>query len=409
MKNTIPFAFGLCFLFIGMAACQAEPTEVPLEPAMEAVEVSEMEEKPEPTLTLEREIAPTHTPEMPTQPPEPTTATPVPKPDPRYMHNLVFNQAAEKFILFGGSLEIVCQYQSDTWAYDLDTNTWNEMKPNQAPPAGKGAMAYDAESDRVVLFVGNLAVPYERPDYGYGGGMHCIAREDPTTLTPGGETWVYDYAKNEWTQMESSEGPFGIQNTRMVYNAAADRIILFGGWYVGEGPQKGASSETWVYDFNSNTWMEMSPEVSPPGRKDHAMAYDAKSDRVILWGGGGTSPIDVGGVWAYDLNTDTWEELESSDMPRPIKGAAMVYDALNDHILLYFRKELWGYNYNKNQWWLLSDSPDPMGVLWHSLVYDASNDLILNFGGQSALESFSLTNQTWVYDPKLDEWTNVTK
>jgi N-acetylneuraminic acid mutarotase len=409
MEKRILFAIFLFFFPMGLVACQAEATEAPSEPVTEPVEVSEIEENPKPTLTREPEMAPTHTPEIPTQSPEPATSTPMPKPDPRYRHHLVYNQASDRFILFGGSLESVCQYQSDTWAYDLNTNSWNEMKTNSAPPTGQGAMAYDAESDRVVLFVGTLAVPYERPDYGYGG-MHCVSFiEDPTTLTPAGETWVYDYAKNEWTLMETTEGPFGIQNTRMVYNTASDRMILFGGWYVGEGPKKGASSETWVYDLNSNTWTEMSPEVSPPGRKDHAMAYDAESDRVILWGGGGTSPIDVGGVWAYDLNTNSWEEYESSDMPRPIKGAAMVYDVLNDRTLLYFKKEYWAYDYNNDQWRLLSDSPEPLGLLHHSLVFDSSNNLILNFGGQFSGARFSLTNKTWVYDPKLDEWTDLNR
>ena len=403
MKKRILLVFGLFLFVIGLAACQAEAAEVHSEPATEAVEVSAVEEKPEST----------HTPKMPTPTPEPATSTPMPKPGPRYMHNLVYNQAAKKFILFGGSTPpsgySACNYQSDTWAYDLNTKTWNEMNPNYAPPAGQGAMAYDAESDRVVLFVGNLAVPWQsEPDVDLpGSGAHCIAYvDDPTTLTPGDETWVYDYAKNEWTRMETTDGPSGLQSTRMVYNDAADRMILFGGWYVGEGPNKGASNETWVYDLNSNTWTEMSPDVSPPGRKDHAMAYDAESDRVILWGGGGPNPIDVGGVWAYDLNADTWEELELSDMPRPIKGAAMVYDALNDRTLLYFRKEFWAYDYKDKQWRLLSDSPSPSTLLWHSLVYDSSNDLILNYGG--GYHFLQLTHQTWVYDPKLDEWTDVT-
>jgi N-acetylneuraminic acid mutarotase len=395
MKKKILFVLSLGFLVVGLAACQAEAAEVPSELAIEPAENSAVEEKPEPT----------HTPEIPTQPPESLTPTPILKPDPRWNHYLEYDQANEKFILFGGSVGSnrgLCFYQSDTWAYDLHTKTWHKMNPNTAPPAGLGAMTYDAESDRVVLFVGNLAVPWQESNI---GGTHCIAyNESPTTLTPAGETWVYDYPKNEWTQMETAEGPFGIQGTQMVYNTAADRIILFGGWYVGEGPKKGASSETWVYDLNSNTWTEMSPEVSPPGRKDHAMAYDAESDRVILWGGGGTSPIDVGGVWTYDLNTDTWVELESNDMPSPIKGAAMVYDALNDRILLYFHKEFWAYDYDKDQWRLLSDSPDPLWLLWHSLVYDSSNDLILNFGGTSKR---GYATRSWVYDPKLDEWSEV--
>jgi hypothetical protein len=346
--------------------------------------------------------APTHTAEMP-------TATPLPIPSPRYMHNLVYDQAAKKFVLFGGTSEVTCGYQPDTWIFDLDSKIWEEVTPAESPPEGQGTMAYDRESQRVVLFIGTLAGSHEDSggdDTGRGGSK-CIPVEDPKKLTPAGETWVYDLDNNQWTRMETSEGPFGLLDTRMVYNAAADRMVLFGGWFVGEGPDSGASDATWVYDLNSNTWTEMSPEVSPPGRMDHAMAYDAESDRVILWGGGGRSPIKVGDIWTYDLSANIWEERPSDDAPRSLKGAAMVYDALNDRTLLYFKKEFWAYDDNNNQWTLLSDSPAPLGLLNHALEYDTNKDLVLKFGGGPDFHQWS--NHTWIYDPKTDEWTDVTQ
>jgi hypothetical protein len=85
----------------------------------------------------------------------------------------------------------------------------------------------------------------------------------------------------------------------------------------------------------------------------------------------------------------------------------MAYDAPNDRTLLYFRKEFWASDYNNNQWNLLSDSPAPLGLLYHALVYDTKNDLILTFGGGP---NFSVnSNHTWIYDPKTDEWTDVTQ
>ena len=205
--------------------------------------------------------------------------------------------------------------------------------------------------------------------------------------------------------MNTIEGPFGLQGSKMVYNTNADKIILFGGWYVGEGPKAGASSETWAYDLNSNSWKNLSPEISPIGRMDHAMTYDIESDRVIIWGGGGPSPMDVGDVWAFDYNTNTWEELTSPDAPSAIRYASMVYDVFNDQSLLYFHKEFWGYDYNNNQWTLISDSPDPLSLTWHSLVYDESSDLILQYGGGPNFHQWS--NKSWIYDPKIGEWQVV--
>jgi hypothetical protein len=396
------------FIIIILTLCSGCAEQKPIQEAPISTK-SEIQEDTKPTMT--EVVLPTNTePPPPTSTPELPTATPFPKPEPRFMHNMIYNKASDIFILFGGTSEVSCGYQSDTWSYNIKTKTWKEMNTTEAPPAGQGTMAYDAESDKAVLFIGTLAGEFYDSDSdptSRGGGSSCIPHDTPRNLTPGGETWVYDYPSNEWTDMKTPDGPFGLQGTRMVYNSAADRIILFGGWYVGDGPHQGASSETWSYDFNSNTWIQMSPEVSPPGRMDHVMAYDTESDRVILWGGGGPTPMDVGDIWAYDLNENTWKELQSNDAPRQIRFAAMVYDVLNDRMLLYFKKEFWAYDYNNNQWTLLSDSPAPLGLIWHSLVYDTSSDLILTFGG--GREYYQWTNRSWVYDPRMDEWTDVSQ
>jgi len=48
----------------------------------------------------------------------------------------------------------------------------------------------------------------------------------------------------------------------------------------------------------------------PSARAGHDMAYDAESDRVILFGGE-TEPgsnILNGETWAYNLKSNTWEK-----------------------------------------------------------------------------------------------------
>ena len=85
----------------------------------------------------------------------------------------------------------------------------------------------------------------------------------------------------------------------MAYDAGSDRGILFGGT---------GGSETWAYDFNSNTWTKMNPVVHPSGRWGHVMAYDEESKRVVLFGGGtGITPSNE--TWAYDFNSNTWTHM----------------------------------------------------------------------------------------------------
>jgi outer membrane lipoprotein-sorting protein len=164
--------------------------------------------------------------------------------------------------------------------------------------------------------------------------------------------------------------------------------------------------ETWAYDYDTNTWTKMEPAVSPPGRSNHAMAYDAGSDRVILWGGTGPVKVDVSSVWAYDYDADMWEELESSAAPSPIGGGAMAYDGVADRIILYAGTELWAFDYDSNAWTQVSDSPTPGQLLYLAMVHSDEADRVIAFGGGS--DEFGATNKTWVYDLNTDTWTDVT-
>src|SRR5438552_1146567 len=82
--------------------------------------------------------------------------------------------------------------------------------------------------------------------------------------------------------MSPSGGPAGtIVNMAMVYDSAADRMVVFGGTdFQGHG-----SDTTWAYDFESNTWTDRNPETHPhAGWLDRA-AYDIWAHRMIMFGG----------------------------------------------------------------------------------------------------------------------------
>ena len=94
-------------------------------------------------------------------------------------------------------------------------------------------------------------------------------------------------------------------------DAESDRTILFGGgspWFM--------YGDTWAYDADSDTWEEMSPAQSPSPRAMYGATYDAESDRVLLWGGfTGDEENDVR-LWAYDYNSDSWEAMPNETGPQ---------------------------------------------------------------------------------------------
>jgi hypothetical protein len=92
---------------------------------------------------------------------------------------------------------------------------------------------------------------------------------------------------------------------------------------------------TWAYDLNTDTWTEMEPSESLPARCCFPMAYDVESDRVILYGGVFGADVDKDRyVWAYDFNSNRWEQLSAAEGV-PLYEGRMAYDGESDRIVLY--------------------------------------------------------------------------
>ena len=274
-------------------------------------------------------------------------------------------------------------FSDDTWTYDFNTNTWANMEPAAGPLARRlPAMAYDSDSDRVILFGG----------YGWGGNYD--------------DTWAYDFNTNTWTSMNPTAKPTSTLQA-MAYDSQSDRAILFGGAsYV--DPQ----NTTWAYDFNTNNWTNMQPVSQPLASYGHAMAYDSASDRVIVFGGVDRNGSALNETWAYDFNTNNWTNLNPvSKLPTRLYHA-MAYDSQSDRVILvggYTQSgqpdyDIWAYDFNANTWTSMDPLDKPRARVYHSMAYDFQSDRVILFGGSDFIQG-AVLNDTWAYDLESNTWT----
>jgi N-acetylneuraminic acid mutarotase len=321
-----------------------------------------------------------------------TADEPALSPSKRGYVSMAYDSESDRVILYGGQIgnnpRDPSSFSGATWGYDVAANTWTQMEPASGPGKRSAvALAYDSESDRVILFGG--------------------ANADTWYLY---DTWAYDHNTNTWTQM--APGPKNHLGPRIAYDAESDRVILFGGYngFV-------VLDDTWAYDFNSDSWTEMKPTVGPPGRNYQGITYDSKADRVLVWGAvdwGDGTPIDDS-MWAYDFNTNTWTEIKPGDGPHP-EGrdyTAMAYDAESDRTILYGGTPqgspgTWVYDYNTNTWTNMPVSGNPGNILKHAMAYSTNADRVILFGGQRGKVNFLYSGNTWIYDLNSNTWTNVT-
>jgi len=315
---------------------------------------------------------------------------------------IAYDSESDRTIMFGGWTE---DFESlgDTLAYDLNTNTWENKSPTIAPGKRAGyAFAYDNEADRVILFSG-----------GRNGSS--------STLENWNDTWAYDYDSNTWENLAPTQMPPPRLCGTMVYDSESDVCILFGGI-----PDGGSFiGDTWAFDYNTNNWTNMNPLVSPSSRVA-GMAYDIESDRVILFGGGGYDnwPIEMHtDTWVYDYNSNTWTEMTPADSPTSM--GFITYDEESDLCVFHggaldwfeesIVSETWTYKYSTNTWTEVKTNPHPGPRSRIAITYDSESDrTILYSGGQLVIEdnewenaTYDIINDLWTFDANTERWKQI--
>ena len=185
-------------------------------------------------------------------------------PSPRNSHSMVYDSAHDRVILFGGWDS---GYNDETWVYNYTDNTWtNKTNPSVDKPISRSLhfMVYDSMNDRTILF---------------GGYNGLISKTFD-------DTWVYNYADNSWTNVTVSMGakPSPRDSFSMVYDSTNDRTILFGGY---NDPISITFDDTWVYNYAKNSWTNVTINMGakPISRDSLSMVYDSAHNRTILFGG----------------------------------------------------------------------------------------------------------------------------
>ena len=192
------------------------------------------------------------------------------KPSFRYDHAMATIHGTDKVLLFGGTLTGVTRY-NDTWIYDLSNGNWTDMKPQGTVPSQRNghAMATIYGTQKVLLFGGydtwynsetwlydlntnswSEVIQTTKPTYRYGHAMATIFGTDQILLFGGqtqngneNDTWVYDLSEIAWVEKTLSIKPSTRRYSTMAPVYGTDRIVLFGG----QDDYSNQLNDTWDY------------------------------------------------------------------------------------------------------------------------------------------------------------------
>ena len=197
------------------------------------------------------------------------------------------------------------------------------------------------------------------------------------------------------TQPVASPGPR--LGHALVYDERRDRILLFGGAGVDREP----AGDTWEWD--GRRWRLLTSS-GPSPRNWPSMAYDARREEVVLFGGrgpGGRQGPSLADTWRW--NGREWRRLDA-DGPPGRDHAGMVYDRRRDRMVLFGG---WDGSATRNDTWELVagrwqavDAAGPGRRAAHAMVYDERRQVAWLHGGRD-LDVFY--DDVWLFDGK--QWS----
>jgi len=362
---------------------------------------------------------------------------PATSPSPRSFAEAAYFPPGEEIVLVGGYTWVngVPTWVNDTWVF-RDGN-WTNLGISGAPPVSYQTetvyLVYDPNSS-TIFSLGPCYYGYwctggatddEREFDGtawastgvsYNGGVAAppISVEGLGAILFGytsasGVVETLVHGKSGWNVWSNPSSPGGISWGAMVYDAADGYDLLIA------NPSPGAySMEIWTY--SNGRWSQ--PGFSNPlGVRDGAaLAYDATSSQVILFGGwdSGYDAV-VGDTWTF--HAGKWTQVtypNGSAEPAPGFSLPMAYDPATKSVILLDgngSEPAVAWSFSNGSWSKLASPGTWIGESG-SLVWDATDQLLVAVGnvqttgvgywngGGGDLE------ETWTFNGTA--WTNVT-
>jgi hypothetical protein len=147
------------------------------------------------------------------------------------------------------------------------------------------------------------------------------------------DTWVLDLTTYTWTQIPIAGGkPLKRCLHEAVYDAGADRLILFGGCSSPSGPCP--QGDLWTLDIESRAWTEVRPSGATPAARQNPGLVSDGAGRVYLFGGA-TQAGPSADVWVLDVAAKRWTELQSpTGAPAPRSSHDAVWDGGSGRLIV---------------------------------------------------------------------------
>jgi hypothetical protein len=253
---------------------------------------------------------------------------------------------------------------NDTWAWTGDG--WRQLNPQVSPPGRTfPAMAFDPESQNVILF---------------GGGA---ANSD----APRNDTWAWN--GSTWTELRPANAPARLSEAKTVYDPDLHGLVLVSQAWPGNADHL----TTWTW--TGSNWKQLNPSTNVSRRLGFGLAY-VNSIGVVLVGGYVSAGDQRNDVWLY--KGGVWSLYQATP---PVCGSCVVVDDVARKVLVLFSNgtnETW--TWDGSVWVLQHPRHSPAATLYFAAMgSDPARQQVVLFGGKTdSLNGSPVLDQTWTWN-----------
>ena len=282
---------------------------------------------------------------------------------------LVYDEARQKVVLFGGfdGASEPQPWYNDTWLWD--GVSWTQANPANSPPARSAhTLGYDRQRQQVVLFggIGN-GTPYSH------------------------ETWVWD--GTTWTKKTPVTSPPTVsqksQNAgvvNMMWDESRKKLILLG------ADLGFTQAETWGWD--GTNWAQLAPPR--PGFRGQGLVFDELHNELYLYG---TNPWSSPAPGVYRFTGADWVGVPA--MTAALFLDAVHWDTVSQRLIALMASDrvnsLAGWDGSA---WQAVPPIDPPARNAHWTAYHSATQKVVLFGGCTGT---GCPTDTWLWNGS--NWT----
>lgn len=315
---------------------------------------------------------------------------------------MAYDSRRSKVVLFGGYNPNGCDEDDGTrctYTWEWNESGWSRVSTNDPDPRRDHAMAYDGNTDQVIMFGG-----------WYEGGFEG---ENCTENSPLGDdgncydarTWGF----NGSTWQIVGEGPAARMKHVLVYNSDSQHILLFGGISASDC---GEDEDEWcqyTWKFSPSGWSVLASS-GPEPRIDSAAAYDIDRSRIVLFGGSNQDGCQEGAgascAYTWEWNGNAWSQYAVA-APPDMSEHVMAYDPSRRKTFAFGGDGSSRDSYDSawewdGQSWVQSTATGPVGRLDAAAAYDENLRVILVHGGMNLGDcgegNGAYCGATWIWD-----------